>query len=308
MATVLNDLNHLPTVSTGDVTPQPVPNPMITPIVGQNYVATATPTGTAPSAASVVNGTAQQTGYNPTQSATGLVQNINGQFAQPTLPGATAVTLDSLGQILNSGSPYITNAQRRGLETAGARGLMNSSVASGAATRAAIESSMPILNQAMGLNNQREGQDFQSLMESRGQAFDLTKNREQNEYQNARDRMAQAMNLTGQREQNAFTGQQSQLDRTQSVNNQLLTAELRKGQAVDDAKLQDWLNNQNYTRQFNGNLAMLPIQSAADLTAAISAMAIQDPELYTPEIVSGMTEFFNNNMLAILQQYFPGGG
>lgn len=284
-------------ITGGNLPPIPVPTAGQV-INGQDYVAQLLGSGQAGeqfSPANVVGGLNQQLGG--AANGAGIVQGINGQFQQTALPSATQTTLDSLNQILGSGSPYMQNAVRRGLETAGARGLLNSSIASGAAQRSAIESSMPILNQAMGLNNLREGQNFQALMQSRNQAFDLTQNS-----------INQALEMHRQRESQAFQGQQNQLNRTQEVNNQLLASQLRKGETIDNAKIQDWLNNQTFTREFNGALSMLPITSAVNLTQAITNYALQDPELYTPTVVSGMTEFFNRNMQAILQQYFGAGG
>lgn len=354
--TALNPLDQpLPTaggVATTQTATAPLPNPMLT-LDGSQFVASTAPTGPvnpAFSPVNVVGGMAQQLGtglptttptqvisglnnefsYNPTQSATGMVQGINQAFAQPTRPDATTQTTTSLDQILSSGNPYIQNATRRGLETAGARGLLNSSIAGGAAARSAIESSMPILGEAMGLQRQRESQDFQANQLSRQQAFGIEQEREAQAFQKARDAFAQAAQLTGQDRQNAFTNAQNllnqandlvrareaqafaateaQLDRTQQVNNQLLASQLRQGERVDEAQVQNWLNSEAFTRQFNGQLAMLPIGSAIDLNNAITQYAMQDPELYTPTVVSGMTEFFNSNMLAIMRQYLPNGG
>lgn len=355
-ATVLNPLHQqlqpLGGVATATTATAPLPNPLMT-IDGSQFVANTAPAGPANPAFSPVNvvgGIANQLGtglptttagqtvaglnntfnYTPTQTATGLVQGVNQAFGQPVRPEATAQTMGSLDQILNSGGSYIQNATRRGLETAGARGMLNSSIAGGAAARSAIESSMPILNEAMGLQRQRESQDFQANQLSREQAFGLESEREGQAFQRARDAFAQAAQLTGQDRQNAFTNAQNllnqandlvrsreaqaftatqnQLDRTQQVNNQLLASQLRQGERVDEAQVQNWLNSESFTRQFNGQLAMLPIGAAADLNRMITQYAMQDPELYTPAVVSGMSEFFNSNMLAIMRQYLPNGG
>lgn len=338
-------------VATAATPTAPLPNP-VTSLDGSQFVASTTPAPAAPgtSPVDVVSGIAGQIGtglpaqsagqtitdlnnmfgYNPSQTGVGMVQGINQAFAGQQRPDATAQTLGSLDQILGSGSSYIQNAQRRGLEQANSRGLLNSSIAGGAAQRAAIESSMPILGESMGLQRQRESQDFQANQLSRQQAFGIEQEREQQAFQKARDAFSQAAQLTGQDRQNAFNNaqnllnqandlvrqresqafqaQESQLDRTQAVNNQLLASQLRQGERVDEAQVQNWLNSESFTRQFNGQLAMLPMSSALDLTRAITQFAMQDPELYTPTVVSGMTEFFNSNMNAILRQYFPTTG
>jgi hypothetical protein len=84
-------------------------------------------------------------------------------------PGNVVST--NLNDLLSSGSRYIENARQRGREEAASRGLLNSSIAAGAAERSGIEASMPILDQIMGLNNQREAQANQSLEAQRDRQF-----------------------------------------------------------------------------------------------------------------------------------------
>ena len=42
-----------------------------------------------------------------------------------------------------------------------------------------------------------------------------------------------------------------------------------------------------------------------DFTRQITEMAAADPETYTPQVISGFTNFFNNTMLQMLSNYFP---
>lgn len=230
-------------------------------------------------------------GYNaPALDGSQFVANMqpgtegNAQAPVDVVQGITNALLSREGQ-------YITNARRRGLETANQRGLLNSSMAAGAAQRAAVEAAQPLIGQAMGLTENREQRNFQ--------------------------------------------GQQQALDRTQSVNNALLGNQLQerqmglqnyysKDQAVLDAQLreqlqsrtveqQDWLNDRTFSRQFNASLSMMPIQNIYDMNRAIMNYAAENPEVYTPDIISGMTNFFQMNLLGTLQQYFPnlvntGGG
>lgn len=295
--------NPSPSAPVAPVAPRPLS------ITGQDYVATAT--GGAPgsqfSPTQVVQGISNQLGTGVQTNAGQVVQGLQGQFAQPNVPGATQTVMGSLGQILSEDNPYIQNARRRGLEMAGSRGLLNSSIASGASQRAAIESSLPILGEAMGLNRQREGQDFERVQQAFQAAAQMTGQDRQNAFANAQNMLNQTLDLNRQRENLAFQAQESQLQRTQQVNNQLLESQLRAGDRIEDAQLQDWLASNAFTRQFNAQLQMIPINNAQELVSNISQMALMDPELYTPEVVSGMTEFLNRNMLAIMQQYFPGG-
>lgn len=207
-------------------------------------------------------------------------------------PGQTVQ--DMLDFFING--EYADNARRRGAEQANARGLMNSSLAAGASERAALEAVQPFVSEGMGLLGAREGR--------------------------------------------AFQGQENQLDRIQNVNNMILgsniqerqmaiqqayeqgnmglAAQLQRDQARDDYTFrralqndatmqQDWLSSNAFSREFNAGLAMMPVNSAMDMFGQLMQAGINDPEVFTPEYMSGMSNFFNNYMQAILAQYFPNG-
>ena len=79
---------------------------------------------------------------------------------------------------------------------------------------------------------------------------------------------------------------------------------VQQGVAIDqqrqDVVYQDWLSAQNFGRAmfsttFNSSLGMLN---------QIQQYALEDPELYTPEVISGYSNFFQQNMNDILQRYF----
>jgi hypothetical protein len=59
------------------------------------------------------------------------------------------------------------------------------------------------------------------------------------------------------------------------------------------AQLEDWLNDSTYTREYNGRLAMMPIQSSMDMMAFIAQRAAEDPAVWTPDVMSGWMNFFN---------------
>lgn len=68
----------------------------------------------------------------------------------------------------------------------------------------------------------------------------------------------------------------------------------------ENAQLQDWMDSQS----FNRSLAAMPYQSSMDMLKYISQAGIQDPALYTPSVISGFSNFYNQNMNDILKQYF----
>lgn len=70
-----------------------------------------------------------------------------------------------------------------------------------------------------------------------------------------------------------------------------------------DYAMQDWMAQQNFGR----NLFTQKFGSSLDMLNSINQMALMDPELYTPEVTSGMSNFFQKNMNDILKNYFSGG-
>jgi len=99
-----------------------------------------------------------------------------------------------------------------------------------------------------------------------------------------------AMQLHGQREGFAFQGEQNRLERNRDYTR---------------AQLEDWANSRQFDREFYGVLSMMPINSAYQLNSLIQTYALENPEVYTAEVISGMSNFFNQNFAQILSTYFP---
>ena len=79
---------------------------------------------------------------------------------------------------------------------------------------------------------------------------------------------------------------------------------VQQGLAIDQQAQQvqydNWLAEQNFGRalfgqQFSSSLGMLN---------QIQQYALEDPELYTPEVISGFSNFFQQNMNDTMQRYF----
>lgn len=137
-------------------------------------------------------------------------------------PGAQQV-MGLMDQIVGSRSPYIENARRRGMELAGARGGVNSSIAAGASERSALEAALPLVQQA------------------------------------------------------------GEIDRTGA-----------------NAQWENWLSEQNFGRALFGQ----KFSSSLGMLNYLQQAAVEDPELYTPEVTSGFSNFFSQNMNNILKSYF----
>jgi len=74
----------------------------------------------------------------------------------------------------------------------------------------------------------------------------------------------------------------------------------------DNAVLQDWMNSNQFNREFNGALSMMPINNTYQLMQNIMQYGLDNPEVYTPDVISGTSNFFTRNMFDVLSQYFPG--
>lgn len=213
-----------------------------------------------------------------------------------------------MDSILSQDNPYLRDARMRGLEQANSRGMLNSNMAAGSAERSAIEAAQPLFNAAMGLNSQREQQGWQTGERLGTQGWQTSERLGSQQY-NTSERLGtqdyqKAMQQaswnwqTGERigTQN-WQAQQSQYDR-----------ELKSKLQSDAAFQQNWLSSQDFSRQFNGALAMLPINTANQFMQTIQQYAIENPEIYTPEMISGMQNFFTQSMAQLLSQFFPNLG
>lgn len=143
------------------------------------------------------------------------------------LQDPNAIVSGSLETMLNPNSQYIQNARQRGIEQAAVRGGVNSSIAAGASERAAVEAAAPLAQQAVNIQQTREG-----------------------------------------------------------------------------VNADNWAASQNFNRAFLGQLGQTSFNSSVGMLEMMQKYAMDDPELYTPEVTSGFSNFFQRNMNDILGRYF----
>lgn len=74
-------------------------------------------------------------------------------------------------------------------------------------------------------------------------------------------------------------------------------------QAGVNAEYDNWLAEQNFNRALFGQR----FTSSLGMLERIQQYGMEDPELYTPEVMSGFSNFFQQNMSDILKRYFNGG-
>lgn len=164
-----------------------------------------------------------------TNTLMGRVTNTPLQTYGTGLQDPNAVVTGSLESMLNPNSQYIQNARQRGVEQAAVRGGVNSSIAAGASERAAVEAAAPLAQQAVNIQQTREG-----------------------------------------------------------------------------VNADNWAASQNFNRAFLGQLGTTAFSSSMNMLQSLQQMGAEDPELYTPEVISGFNNFYNRNMNDILSRYFNG--
>lgn len=71
---------------------------------------------------------------------------------------------------------------------------------------------------------------------------------------------------------------------------------------AQQAQIQDWMAQQGFNRE----LAAAPFTNSMNMLNRVTEMGMQDPELYTPSVVSGFTNFFNQQMNDMISRYFSG--
>lgn len=79
---------------------------------------------------------------------------------------------------------------------------------------------------------------------------------------------------------------------------------VQQGVAIDnqarDVEYNNWLSQQNFGRALFGQ----KFSNSLGMLNQLQQYALEDPELYTPEITSGFSNFFQQQTNDILQRYF----
>lgn len=253
-------------------TPVATTGPSQFPTAGSTAPYTATPTGAA--------------GPNTSASYTATVTN-------PEL------TSYQLNQLINSNSDYMRNARQRGLEAAASRGLLNSSIASGASMRSALEAAAPIAGADAARYGSVEDQN-------RGFRFGEAANQNQMYRQNWLSSEEAARNF---RYTDALQNNQSVRQNWLNEQSDTRNAQFQDALAENAAVRQDWLQSQQFDRQFNQTLALMPMTSSIDFWNNAMRMALEDPSVYTPDVINGLSNFNMTNLQNIIRQYLgPTGG
>lgn len=263
-------------------------------------------------------------------------------YTRTLQPGETAE--HRLNQMTAKPSEYMQNASRRGLEMANSRGMLNSSMASGASMRAALESAMPIAEADAGRAFTAGSQNLdamnQNLMQERDIANRVLMNREG--LANAQslaelDAMTRRygidIGLLGDREGRAYEGEQRGLDRAHDygMTGYRSNLELNRmgfGSQLDDWRegrsfqRQDWMANRDVMRNeftswndadrsnwmsnqnFSRDYLSSILASGIGLTTGLLQRMYDDPDMYPPDVVAGLEGFTRDMFGSIDMQGF----
>lgn len=77
---------------------------------------------------------------------------------------------------------------------------------------------------------------------------------------------------------------------------------LQMALAQQQANSENWLSEQNFGRAMFGQT----FANSMGMLNMVQQYGLEDPELYTPEVLSGYTNFFQQNMNDLLSRYFGG--
>lgn len=292
-------------LANGTLTPatyQVLPKPQL-----PNYVPLDAPTvqPPAPVATAIMGGNA------PVQQAAAAPVTQTAPVTGGTAPVATTATAVTGGNAPVSTLPAVTPVPQYQLPALDGSSYVATATGNPAST---AESPYQVVTDNM---NQLLSQDSPYIQNARLRGIEQAQSRglrnssiaagasERSAIEAAQPILSEIQDLTSQRENLAFQGEQSQLERIQQVNNAMLDYQFQQSLQNNAALQQDWLSSNQYTREFNGQLAQVPIANAAALSQMIAQYALENPEVYTPSTISGMQNFFTGSLAAILQQYFP---
>lgn len=104
----------------------------------------------------------------------------------------------------------------------------------------------------------------------------------------------------------AGAAQRASLDSATEMASAATQGDVANNSAVLSTNLNNWLNTQGVNSSLFSSLYNKSYSNSLDMLSAIGALAAQDPETYTPEVMSGFTNFFQNMSNNFLKNYYGG--
>ncbi|UFK09605.1 hypothetical protein [Xanthomonas phage DES1] len=87
----------------------------------------------------------------------------------------------------------------------------------------------------------------------------------------------------------AGAAERSAIEAAQPLVNQAVNADLQR----ESQAMTEYLSDRQMTQGFQTELASSAVQSSYNMLNTLQQFALQDPVTYTPEVISGYTNFFN---------------
>ena len=69
-----------------------------------------------------------------------------------------------------------------------------------------------------------------------------------------------------------------------------------------------WMSQNNFNRAMMGQYQQAAFTNSLNMLQMVQQYALEDPELYTPDVVNGLSEFFQQNMSSTIGRYFGNRG
>jgi len=214
---------------------------------------------------------------------------------------------NQMNQITSQNSPLMRNARMQGARLANSHGMLNSSMAGEASQNAVIQNAMPMALQDAQAYQTAAGQNLQYLNQRDIANMNDQTNREAAWSASAAAQLQAESALQRQRENLAYEGEQAELQRRYGF--QTMGLENQFGQERDSRNYGYDLGrmNQQYQNEFNygqmGQDADMRRQvyadqytRTADYFDNLMGQAIENPDIFDPESISGLFSFYNRYM------------
>lgn len=279
----------------------------------------------------------------PRQSQAQGIQGTDNRAYTRNVTGNELVQNQMQG-LMNRGGAYMRNAAQRGLETANRRGLLNSSIASGAAERSSLEAAMPIAQADAATYGRAQTENMDALNRGLMQERDILNQqtmeglRAASSGQNAQlqamlAREQMALDLQRQRENLAFSGEQQGLDRSQQqwLAQFGLGADLARGQQgfgfqsalsrqgfdqdIGRMSLQDFYNTRQGQQDAINQMTMMEygmgVQAMGNFYNRFGDALFDEPDVYgdpyIQQYILNWGQNFRPQFSTLFNRYYGGG-
>jgi len=224
---------------------------------------------------------------------------------------------DRLTNMVNSNSRFMTEAKRSGLEQAATRGAGNSSIAAGAAMREAMRAAAPIAQQDAGFTQTEYGRGMAAQYEDDLAGNSLIRDLDKTLFtlrgQNAMSQndlmrniaMANAQAGISDATERARMARQNEMANADVMREAIRTQtdfQFRNQMAENDTFRQNWLQEQSSFRDMISQTYTSELGLNAAMLDRLGQAFVDDPEVYNPQVVSGMLNFFRGQASGIINQ------